>query len=110
MHGAGLSNPGKRKGCMATAFQTIMLRTGGRRAGLIRSQEHRESKLMVSRPISDKAEVSIDFPEKFYHGSFGHQSRYEVTADDEGVHIYLVRGGPERRHVGFHVHYQLLAD
>ncbi|HKK30702.1 MAG TPA: hypothetical protein VKA18_09965 [Alphaproteobacteria bacterium] len=65
---------------------------------------------MVSRPISDKAEVSIDFPEKFYHGSFGHQSRYEVTADDEGVHIYLVRGGPERRHVGFHVHYQLLAD
>ncbi len=65
---------------------------------------------MTSKPITDKAEVSIDFPEKFYHGSFGHAARYDVTADADGVHIYLRNDGGEKRHVGFHVHYYLLAD
>ena len=62
----------------------------------------------MSKPITDKAEVSIDFPDKFYMGSFGRESRFEVTADAEGVHIHLDRPGEERRHVGFHLHYFLL--
>lgn len=65
---------------------------------------------MTSKPITDQAEVSIDFPEKFYHGSFGPSSRYDVTADAEGVHIHLRNEGAEKRHVGFHIHYYLLAD
>lgn len=64
----------------------------------------------MSTPITDKAEVSIDFPDKFYVGSFGRGSRYDVTADAEGVHIHLDREGEEKRHVGFHLHYPLLAD
>jgi hypothetical protein len=64
----------------------------------------------MSTPITDKAEVSIDFPDKFYVGSFGRGSRFDVTADAEGVHIHLDRTGEEKRHVGFHVHYPLLAD
>lgn len=64
----------------------------------------------MSTPITDKAEVSIDFPDKFYIGSFGRGSRYDVTADAEGVHIHLDRIGGEKRHVGFHLHYPLLAD
>lgn len=63
----------------------------------------------MSKPIIDKAEVSIDFPDKFYHGTFGRVSRYEVSADSEGLHIALDRLGPERRHVSFHLQYLLLA-
>jgi hypothetical protein len=64
----------------------------------------------VSNPLSDKFEVSIDFPHKVYMGTFGRESRFEVTADREGMHLHLNRPGEERRHVGFHVHYYLLVD
>ena len=61
----------------------------------------------MSKPVIDKAEVSIDFPDKFYHGSFGRSSRYDVTVDEEGVHIALDREGEDRRHVAFHLHHHL---
>ncbi|MGE0700847.1 MAG: hypothetical protein AB7O57_17245 [Hyphomicrobiaceae bacterium] len=64
----------------------------------------------MSTPITDKAEVSIDFPDKFFMGSFGRGSRYDVTADKEGVHLHLERVDGEKRRVGFHVHYYLLAE
>ncbi|MEZ5856910.1 MAG: hypothetical protein R3D67_20030 [Hyphomicrobiaceae bacterium] len=64
----------------------------------------------MSNPITDKAEVAIDFPDKFYMGSFGRESRFDVTADKEGMHLHLNRDGAEKRHVGFHVHYYLLED
>lgn len=64
----------------------------------------------MSSPITDKAEVSIDFPEKFYMGSFGRESRFEVSADKDGIHLHLDRPGEERRHVAFHIHYYLLED
>ena len=43
------------------------------------------------------SQVSIDFPHKFYMGSFGRESRFDVTADEDGVHIHLDRVGEERR-------------
>jgi hypothetical protein len=64
----------------------------------------------MSSPITDKAEVSIDFPDKFYMGSFGRGSRYDVTADKDGVHIHLERVEGETRRVGIHIHYHLLAE
>jgi hypothetical protein len=64
----------------------------------------------MSKPITDKAEVSIDFPDKFYMGSFGRDSRYDVTADGEGIHMHLDRKRGEKRHVGIHIHYYLLAE
>ena len=63
----------------------------------------------MSKPILDKAEVAIDFPDKFYHGTFSHSSRYEVNLDEDGVHISLDRQGDETRHVSFHIHHQLFA-
>ena len=63
----------------------------------------------MSQRIADKAEVSIDFPDKFYHGSFGHSSRYEVNVDEHGVHIALDRPGEEHRHVAFHLHHHLFS-
>ncbi len=64
----------------------------------------------MKHPITDQAQVSIDFPEKFYVGSFGRDSSLDVSADHEGVHINLERQEPSKRRVGFHVHYYLLAD
>ncbi len=64
----------------------------------------------MSKPIVDKAEVSIDFPDKFYHGSFGRTSRFDVNVDEQGVHIVLDRPGEERRHVVFHLHHHLFSS
>ena len=64
----------------------------------------------MSKPIIDKAEVSIEFPDKFYHGSFGRDCRFDVTADEHGAHISLDRAGEDHRHVEFHLHYHLLGD
>jgi hypothetical protein len=69
-----------------------------------------EDKPDMKRPITDRAEVSVDFPDKAYYGSFGRHSSYDVRADEHGLHIDLDRGSGEKRHVGFHIHYFLLAD
>ena len=61
----------------------------------------------MSKPIIDKAEVSIDFPDKFYHGSFSRSSSYDVKVDEVGVHIALDHRGEEPRHVAFHLHHYL---
>lgn len=62
------------------------------------------------RSITDKAEVSIDFPDKFYMGSFGRESSFEVKVEQEEVLLHIVRAGAERRQVAVHLHYFLLAD
>jgi hypothetical protein len=64
----------------------------------------------MMKAISDKAEVSIDFPEKAYYGSFGRNSEFETQARDDGVMIKLLRPGEERRMAEIHLHYYLLAD
>ena len=61
-------------------------------------------------PISDKAEVSVDFPDKAYIGSFSRHSQFDAYADDDSVAIRLVRPGEDRREAVMHLHYGLLAD
>ena len=48
----------------------------------------------MKHPITDKAQVSIDFPDKFYVGSFGRNSSLDVTADDH-ARGYTVSGDQE---------------
>ena len=60
-------------------------------------------------PIADKAEVAIDFPDKFYMGGFGRDCAYEARADEDGVLLRLVRSGGEKRAVEIHLHHYLLA-
>lgn len=64
----------------------------------------------MSKPIVDKAEVSIDFPDKFYHGTFSRSSRYNVSLDDQGIHITLDREEGEKRHIAFHLQHHLFSD
>jgi len=52
---------------------------------------------MSLHPISDKAEVSVDFPDKAYIGSFGRHSQFDAYADDDSVAVRLVRPGEDRR-------------
>ena len=59
--------------------------------------------------ISDKAEVAIDFPDKFYMGGFGRDCSFEAKADGEEMLIHLVRSGEEKRAVEIHLHHFLFA-
>jgi hypothetical protein len=52
---------------------------------------------MSLHPISDKAEVSVDFPDKAYIGSFTRHSQFDAYADDDSVAIRLVRPGESAR-------------
>jgi len=61
-------------------------------------------------PIADKAEVSVDFPDKAYIGSFSRHSQFDAYADAESVAIRLVRPGEDRREAVIHLHYGLLAE
>ena len=65
---------------------------------------------MSLHPIVDKAEVSVDFPDKAYLGSFGRHSQFDAYADRESVAIRLVRPGEDRREAMVHLHYGLLAE
>jgi hypothetical protein len=60
-------------------------------------------------PILDKAEVVIDFPDKFYMGSFGRDSSFKARSEADGVLIRLVRATGEKRAAEMHLHYFLLA-
>ena len=65
---------------------------------------------MSLHPIADKAEVSVDFPDKAYIGSFGRHSQFDAYADADSVAVRLVRPGEDRREAVMHLHYGLLAD
>ena len=64
---------------------------------------------MSMHPIADKAEVSVDFPDKAYMGSFSRHSQFDAYADTDSVAIRLVRPGEDRREAMVHLHYGLLA-
>jgi hypothetical protein len=64
---------------------------------------------MPLHPIADKAEVSVDFPDKVYVGNFGHHSQFDAYAEGDGVAIKLVRPDADRREVTIHLHHALFA-
>lgn len=64
------------------------------------------------KPILDRAEVALEYPDKFYSGTFERSSRFEAAFDRVGVGLVLERpGDPDvRKSVHLHVNYGLLAD
>jgi hypothetical protein len=66
----------------------------------------------MTKPISDKAEVALEYPDKFYSGTFQRSSRFEASLDDTGMLLVLERLGSEqdRKSVHIHLNYGLLAD
>ena len=65
--------------------------------------------IMTNRPIIDRAEVSLDIDQKLYMGSFGRDSVFDARADEHGLHLHIVHPGVEKRQVGLHLQYFLLA-
>jgi len=62
------------------------------------------------KSITDRAEVSVDFPNKTYMGVFGRESAFDVKVEPDEVLLRIVRSGEERREISVHLHYYLLAD
>ena len=62
------------------------------------------------KSITDRAEVSVDFPNKAYMGAFGRESSFDVKVEPDEVLLRIVRAGDERREIAVHLHYYLLAD
>lgn len=62
---------------------------------------------MPMHPIADKAEISVEFPDKAYIGSFGRYSQFDAYAEADAVAIKLVRPGDDRREAMMHLHYEL---
>jgi hypothetical protein len=62
------------------------------------------------RPITDRAEVAIDFPEKAYMSSFGHSATFDAHAAADRVEIKLANHGGPKRTVDIHLHWFLFAD
>ena len=66
----------------------------------------------MTKPISDKAEVAVEYPDKLYIGTFAHTLRFDAHLDQTGISLTLQLPGPEeqRKSVRMHFHYALFAE
>ncbi|HSE79455.1 MAG TPA: hypothetical protein VLG66_15760 [Alphaproteobacteria bacterium] len=65
---------------------------------------------MTMRPVPDRAEVSVDFPDKTYMGAFGRNAKFEAMCRPNDVVLKLRQTGAERRDVELHIHHMLFVD
>jgi hypothetical protein len=65
----------------------------------------------MTRPIPDKAEVALEYPDKFYVGTFEGSSRFEAHLDPTGFTLVLERPGAEdvRKSIHMHINFGLFA-
>jgi hypothetical protein len=66
----------------------------------------------MTKPIPDKAEVALEYPDKLYIGTFEHTARFDAHLDKEGISLSLYRTGTSdvRKSVRMHFHYALFAE
>lgn len=66
----------------------------------------------MSKPIPDKAEVAIEFPDKLYIGTFERTARFDAHLDETGISLSLHRVGADnaQKSVHMHFHYVLFAE
>ena len=64
----------------------------------------------MTKPIPYKAEIAIEYPNKFYIGTFERTARFDAHLDKAGVSLTLERTGDEKKAVRMHFHYALFAD
>jgi len=67
---------------------------------------------VIMKPIPDKAEVALEYPDKFYIGTFERSARFDAHLDENGIALALYRSGDAetRRSVHIHFHYAFFAD
>jgi len=66
----------------------------------------------MAKPISDKAEIALEYPDKFYVGTFERSSRFEAHLDPTGIALILEHPGAEdvRKSIHMHINFGLFAD
>ena len=66
----------------------------------------------MTKPIPDKAEVALEYPDKLYIGTFERTARFDAHLDDAGISLSLHRlgGADTRKSVRMHFHYALFAE
>ena len=66
----------------------------------------------MTKPIADKAEIALEYPDKLYVGTFERSSRFEAHLDRTGIALILERPGAEDVHKSIHMHinFGLFAD
>ena len=65
----------------------------------------------MTKPIPDKAEIALEYPDKLYVGTFEHSSRFEAHLDTSGFALVLERIGDEdvRKSIHMHINFGLYA-
>ncbi len=66
----------------------------------------------MTKPIPDKAEVAVEYPDKLYIGTFERSALFDAHLDETGISLSLHRTGADdvRKSVRMHFHYGLFAD
>jgi hypothetical protein len=66
----------------------------------------------MTKPIPDKAEVALEYPDKLYIGTFERTARFDAHLDEAGISLSLHRTGADnaRKSVRMHFHYALFAE
>jgi hypothetical protein len=58
----------------------------------------------MTKPIPDKAEVALEYPDKLYIGTFERSARFEAHLDATGVALVLERPGDPDTRKSVHLH------
>jgi hypothetical protein len=66
----------------------------------------------MTKPIPDKAEVALEYPDKLYIGTFERSSRFDARLDATGISLMLERVGDVdiRKSIHMHINYELFAE
>ena len=66
----------------------------------------------MTKPIADKAEIALEYPDKLYVGTFERSSRFEARLDPTGIALILERPGTDdvRKSIHMHINFGLFAD
>jgi hypothetical protein len=58
----------------------------------------------MTKPIPDKAEIALEYPDKLYVGTFERSSRFEAHLDPTGIALILERPGADDIRKSIHMH------
>jgi hypothetical protein len=66
----------------------------------------------MTKRVTDKAEVALEYPDKFYVGTFERSSRFEAHLDPTGFALLLERhgSGDANKSIHMHINFGLFAD
>ena len=66
----------------------------------------------MTKPVTDKAEIALEYPDKLYIGTFERSSQFEAHLDPAGIALTLERPGADdvRKSIHMHINFGLFAD